>query len=113
MNLAAHKLFRNGKEVDLTAKEFRLLAYFLSRRGCALTRAGHLARGVGQLGDGDAAQHRPLRGDAAGEDRAGRRTTRNTFRPSATSGIGSSRGRIEQSACSICGLRNVEFSERV
>ena len=38
MNLAAHKLFRNGKEVDLTAKEFRLLAYFLSRRGCALTR---------------------------------------------------------------------------
>ena len=38
MNLAAHKLFRNGKEVELTAKEFRLLAYFLSRRGCALTR---------------------------------------------------------------------------
>jgi DNA-binding response OmpR family regulator len=38
MNLAAHKLFRNGQEVELTAKEFRLLAYFLSRRGCALTR---------------------------------------------------------------------------
>ncbi len=38
LNLAAHKLFRNGREVDLTAKEFRLLAYFLSRRGCALTR---------------------------------------------------------------------------
>jgi len=38
LNLAAHKLFRHGKEVELTAKEFRLLAYFVSRRGCALTR---------------------------------------------------------------------------
>ena len=38
LNLAAHKLFRNGEEVELTAKEFRLLAYFVSRRGCALTR---------------------------------------------------------------------------
>ncbi len=38
MNLAAHKLFHNGQEVELTAKEFRLLTYFLSRRGCALTR---------------------------------------------------------------------------
>jgi len=38
LNVAAHKLFRDGKEVELTAKEFRLLAYFLSRRGCALTR---------------------------------------------------------------------------
>ncbi|HMD70792.1 MAG TPA: response regulator transcription factor [Bryobacteraceae bacterium] len=38
LNVAAHKLFRNGVEVELTAKEFRLLAYFVSRRGCALTR---------------------------------------------------------------------------
>jgi len=38
LNLTAHKLFRNGKEVELTAKEFALLAYFVSRRGCALTR---------------------------------------------------------------------------
>jgi DNA-binding response OmpR family regulator len=38
LNVAAHKLFRDGKEVELTAKEFRLLAYFVSRRGCALTR---------------------------------------------------------------------------
>jgi len=38
LNLAAHKLFRDGKEVELTAKEFRLLEYFVSRRGCALTR---------------------------------------------------------------------------
>lgn len=38
LSLAAHKLFRNGQEVELTAKEFRLLTYFLSRRGCALTR---------------------------------------------------------------------------
>jgi DNA-binding response OmpR family regulator len=42
LNLAAHKLFRNGKEVQLTAKEFRLLAYLLARRGCALTREGIL-----------------------------------------------------------------------
>jgi DNA-binding response OmpR family regulator len=38
MNLAAHKLFRNGREVELTAKEFHLLAYFLARQGRALTR---------------------------------------------------------------------------
>ena len=38
LNLSAHKLFRNGKEIELTAKEFRLLAYFVSRSGCALTR---------------------------------------------------------------------------
>lgn len=38
LNLVAHKLFRDGREIDLTAKEFRLLAYFVSRRGCALTR---------------------------------------------------------------------------
>jgi two-component system alkaline phosphatase synthesis response regulator PhoP len=38
LNLMAHKLFRNGDEVELTAKEFGLLAYFLERRGCALTR---------------------------------------------------------------------------
>ena len=38
LNLVAHKLFRNGKEVELTAKEFALLRYLVSRRGCALTR---------------------------------------------------------------------------
>jgi DNA-binding response OmpR family regulator len=38
MNLAAHKLLRSGREVELTAKEFHLLAYFLSRHGRALTR---------------------------------------------------------------------------
>jgi len=38
LNLTAHKLFRNGLEVELTAKEFGLLAYFVARRGCALTR---------------------------------------------------------------------------
>jgi DNA-binding response OmpR family regulator len=38
LNLAAHKLFRDGDEVELTAKEFALLAYFVSRPGCALTR---------------------------------------------------------------------------
>ena len=38
LNLPAHKLFRRGQEVELTAKEFRLLAYFASRPGRALTR---------------------------------------------------------------------------
>jgi DNA-binding response OmpR family regulator len=38
LNLAAHKLFRDGKPVDLTAKEFKLLSYMATRRGCALTR---------------------------------------------------------------------------
>ena len=35
---AAHKLFRNGREVELTGKEFRLLEYFVERRGRALPR---------------------------------------------------------------------------
>jgi DNA-binding response OmpR family regulator len=38
LNLSAHKLFREGKEVELTAKEFRVLAYLVSRAGCAVTR---------------------------------------------------------------------------
>jgi two-component system, OmpR family, alkaline phosphatase synthesis response regulator PhoP len=38
LDLAAHKLFRNGEEVSLTAKEFRLLEFLLKRAGRALTR---------------------------------------------------------------------------
>jgi DNA-binding response OmpR family regulator len=38
LDVAAHKLFRNGEEVELTAKEFRLLAHLASRAGRALTR---------------------------------------------------------------------------
>ena len=38
LDLAAHKLYRGGAEVELTAKEFKLLSYFVSRRGCALAR---------------------------------------------------------------------------
>jgi DNA-binding response OmpR family regulator len=38
LNLAAHKLFRGGQELELTAKEFRLLAHFAARPGRALTR---------------------------------------------------------------------------
>jgi DNA-binding response OmpR family regulator len=38
LNLLAHKLFREGREVELTPKEFRLLAWLVARRGCALTR---------------------------------------------------------------------------
>ena len=38
LNLTAHKLFRSGREIELTPREFRLLAYMASRPGCALTR---------------------------------------------------------------------------
>jgi DNA-binding response OmpR family regulator len=38
LDLNAHKLFRTGKEVELTAKEFRLLEFFARRPGRALTR---------------------------------------------------------------------------
>ena len=38
LDLSAHKLFRGGMEVELTAKEFRVLAYLVSRAGCAVTR---------------------------------------------------------------------------
>jgi DNA-binding response OmpR family regulator len=38
VNLTSHRLLRNGKEVETTPKEFRLLTYFLERQGCALTR---------------------------------------------------------------------------
>lgn len=38
LDLNSHKLLREGTEVALTAKEFRLLQYFLERAGRALTR---------------------------------------------------------------------------
>jgi two-component system, OmpR family, alkaline phosphatase synthesis response regulator PhoP len=38
LDLAAHKLFKNGEEVPLTAKEFRLLEFLTKRPGRALTR---------------------------------------------------------------------------
>jgi len=38
LDLTAHKLFCNDREVELTAKEFRLLQFFASRPGRALTR---------------------------------------------------------------------------
>lgn len=38
LDRTAHKLFRNGREVALTTKEFRLLEFFAGRPGRALTR---------------------------------------------------------------------------
>jgi DNA-binding response OmpR family regulator len=38
LDLAARRLFKSGAEVELTAKEFRLLEFFLKRAGRALTR---------------------------------------------------------------------------
>jgi DNA-binding response OmpR family regulator len=48
LDLTAHKLFRDGKEVPLTAKEFRLLEFFVKRVGRALTRDGILDAVWGQ-----------------------------------------------------------------
>lgn len=38
IDLRARKVLRRGVPVDLTAREFALLAYFASRPGCALSR---------------------------------------------------------------------------
>jgi DNA-binding response OmpR family regulator len=38
LDRSAHKLFRSGREVDLTGKEFSLLEFFATRPGRALTR---------------------------------------------------------------------------
>jgi len=38
LDLIAHKLLKNGAELELTAKEFRLLEFFVKRPGRALTR---------------------------------------------------------------------------
>jgi DNA-binding response OmpR family regulator len=38
LDLEAHRLFRDGREVELTAREFRLLEYFARNSGRALTR---------------------------------------------------------------------------
>ena len=43
LDLVSHKLLRNGSEVTLTPKEFRLLEYFVTRIGRALTRDDVLA----------------------------------------------------------------------
>jgi len=45
LNLTAYKLFRNGAEVELTAKEFALLAFFAKRPGRALAR-NHILNNV-------------------------------------------------------------------
>lgn len=45
LNLAAHKLYRSSEPVQLTAKEFALLAYFAQKPGRALTR-GDILNGV-------------------------------------------------------------------
>jgi DNA-binding response OmpR family regulator len=38
LNLVSHKLLRGGREVPLTAKEFRMLEYFVQHPGRAMTR---------------------------------------------------------------------------
>src|SRR4051812_1888877 len=38
LDLASHKLFKGDQELELTAKEFRLLEFFVKRAGRALTR---------------------------------------------------------------------------
>jgi len=43
LDIVSHRLLRGGKEVTLTPKEFRLLKYFVTRTGRALTRDDVLA----------------------------------------------------------------------
>jgi DNA-binding response OmpR family regulator len=43
LDLTAHKLFKKGVQIALTAKEFRLLEFFVKRAGRALTRDSILA----------------------------------------------------------------------
>jgi DNA-binding response OmpR family regulator len=38
LDVSAHRLYREGREVELTAKEFKLLAHFATRPGRALAR---------------------------------------------------------------------------
>jgi DNA-binding response OmpR family regulator len=40
LDTVSHRLTRNGEEIPLTSKEFRLLEHFLQRPGRALTRDG-------------------------------------------------------------------------
>jgi DNA-binding response OmpR family regulator len=42
LDLAGRRLYRDGREVELTSKEFKLLALFASRPGRALSRDGIL-----------------------------------------------------------------------
>jgi DNA-binding response OmpR family regulator len=44
LNLDSRQLLRRGKEIELTPKEFGLLALFVKRAGCALTRDEILKR---------------------------------------------------------------------
>lgn len=48
LDLIAHKLFQRQKEIELTAKEFRLLEFFAKRCGRALTRESILDAVWGQ-----------------------------------------------------------------
>jgi two-component system, OmpR family, alkaline phosphatase synthesis response regulator PhoP len=44
LNPDSQQLLRRGKEIELTPKEFSLLALFVKRTGCALTRDEILKR---------------------------------------------------------------------
>ena len=44
LNMNSRQLFREGKEIELTPKEFGLLTLFVKRAGCALTRDEILRR---------------------------------------------------------------------
>ena len=48
LDLTGHKLFRGGREVELTAKEFKLLAHFAAHPGRALARNDILNAEIGR-----------------------------------------------------------------
>ncbi len=90
VDLGARKVTRDGIALDLTAKEFALLAYFCTRPGCALSRDVILnavwAMPCSSRSAASTAASRPF-----GRKSNPARTSRCTFRPSATLDTASSR----------------------
>ena len=71
LDLTAHKLFKKGVEIELTAKEFRLLEFFVKRAGPGADAGQHPGGRLGRRGDCDRPQRGPLRHHPARQDRAG------------------------------------------
>ena len=70
LDTVSHRLLKDGVEVPLTNKEFRLLEYFLQHPGRAFTRDSIMNAVWGNSIDGDSAERGPVRHHASREDRA-------------------------------------------
>jgi DNA-binding response OmpR family regulator len=70
IDLSGRRVSRAEKVVDLTARESALLLFFRQPPGSRVAARRDLEQGVGARRVRDAAQHRPVRDDAARESRA-------------------------------------------